>query len=183
MRSAVGWSPPEKGEVWNGDIGARHNAGGEVSIYRKDVGKSHNFESLVFPTLLLTVNMCIYIYTYIWYIYVYIHIWRLLYFFGKKTESFRNAKKHHQHLPWVLSIWRKNLRDLGSICGLSSKVHRKKGGETLQKGGPLIINPVYTQYIVGIYEVCHLFKGLLAGGKQLGYHPKGATIFRLKGRQ
>ena len=57
-----------------------------------------------------------------------------LYFFGKKTESFRNAKEHHQHLPWVLSICRKNLRDLGSICGLSSKVHRKNGGETLRMG-------------------------------------------------
>ena len=43
-------------------------------------------------------------------------------------------------------------------------------------GGPLIINPIYTLYsgyILGISP----FKGLLGVVKQLGYHPKGTTIF------
>ena len=41
---------------------------------------------------------------------------------------------------------------------------------------PLIINPIYTLYsgyLLGISP----FKGLLGGLKQLGYHPKGTTIF------
>ena len=47
------------------------------------------------------------------------------------------------------------------------------------EGGPLIINPIYilySGYLLGISP----FKGLLRGFKQLGYHPKGTTIFPMR---
>ena len=47
-------------------------------------------------------------------------------------------------------------------------------------GGPLITNSINTPFIVFIvssYWVYPLLKGFLGGVKQLGYHPKGTTIF------
>ena len=49
-------------------------------------------------------------------------------------------------------------------------------------GGPLIINPIYTLYHVGIYWGPYpLLKGSNRGVKQLGYHPKGTSIFPMIG--
>ena len=57
--------------------------------------------------------------------------------------------------------------------------HRENGG-TLGMV-PLITNPIYTiysGYLWGIYGISP-FKELLARVKQLGYHPKGTTIFHM----
>ena len=59
-------------------------------------------------------------------------------------------------------------------------IHRENGG-TLGMV-PLITNPIYTiysGYLLGIYGISP-FKELLARVKQLGYHPKGTTIFHMK---
>ena len=41
---------------------------------------------------------------------------------------------------------------------------------------PLIINPIYSLYI-GFLSGTSPLKGVFGGLKQLGYHPKGTTIF------
>ena len=41
---------------------------------------------------------------------------------------------------------------------------------------PLIINPIYSLYIGFLSDISPL-KGVFGGLKQLGYHPKGTTIF------
>ena len=58
----------------------------------------------------------------------------------------------------------------------SSYCHREKAG-TLGMV-PLIINPIYTLYtlIEGIYWV-YPKQSFILGVKQLGYHPKGTSLF------
>jgi len=42
---------------------------------------------------------------------------------------------------------------------MDSEIIGKMLGKTLQNGGPLIVNPIYTPYIVGIYWLYPLLKG------------------------
>ena len=70
--------------------------------------------------------------------------------------------------------------DSTSFWGLKFQVrfwcyfHRENGG-TLGMV-PLIINPIYSLYI-GFLSGTSPLKGVFGGLKQLGYHPKGTTIF------
>ncbi len=66
---------------------------------------------------------------------------------------------------------------LSTLClrawSRSSRLKLWKAWETLGMGGPLIINPIYTLYDVGIYSGPYLPSNREV--KQLGYQPKGTN--------
>ena len=61
-----------------------------------------------------------------------------------------------------------------NIISVYPYYHRENGG-TLGMV-PLIINPIYSLY-TGYLSGISPLKGVLGGLKELGYHPKGTTIF------
>ena len=129
--------------------------------------------------------MYIYIYTpiitniyavFLWYIFVHVVI-------SQKNLSICYMLDFHsqQIQPRIFGILGTTLvsKTPSHFKPTKTKGHRENGG-TLGMV-PLIINPIYSLYI-GFLSGISPLKGVLGGLKQLGYHPKGTTIFPMKGR-
>ena len=96
------------------------------------------------------------------------------------SQGHKHDGRHVCRLAARLPHWLRSLDQCWSLGNFQKKRYPIFIGKMLVvpwDWGPPIINPISTLYFVGIYWVYTLLKGSNRRVKQVGYHPKGTSIF------